>query len=187
MKRQKFTKSRSVEGSVATICTTSPAAISRTRLRTIINGSGHSSPTASTQQSNSGTSVANAHQPASKDGSRYYQMAVDVERNSQVQCTLHTTILQCAKLRAMLNTTARLSCDEAIMRNITLSADADTIDAARQRAESEHTTLNAEFRKWLDRYARRHQATRAINSVRELRAKYATGGRKFTRDEMNER
>ena len=73
------------------------------------------------------------------------------------------------------------------MRNITLSADAATIDAARQRAESEHTTLNAEFRKWLDRYARRHQAMRAMNSVRELRAKYAMGGRKFTRDEMNER
>lgn len=77
--------------------------------------------------------------------------------------------------------------DEMPMRNITLSADADTIDVARQRAASEHTTLNAEFRKWLDRYARRHLADRAVRSVRELRAKYGTGGRKFTRDEMNER
>ena len=73
------------------------------------------------------------------------------------------------------------------MRNITLSADADTIDAARQRAASESTTLNAEFRRWLDSYARRHQAARAIQSVHELQAKYATGGRKFTREEMNER
>ena len=87
----------------------------------------------------------------------------------------------------MLCLSARPSCGEVGMRNITLSADANTIDAARQRAESEHTTLNAEFRKWLDRYARRHQANRAMNSVRELRAKYTTGGRKFTRDEMNER
>jgi len=73
------------------------------------------------------------------------------------------------------------------MRNITLSADADTIDVARQRAASEHTTLNAEFRKWLHRYARRHQAAHAVRSLRELRGKYGTGGRKFTRDEMNER
>ena len=73
------------------------------------------------------------------------------------------------------------------MRNITLSADAGTIDAARLRAASEHTTLNTEFRKWLDGYARRHQAAQAMRSVREFRAKYGTGGRKFTRDEMNER
>ncbi|MCY3837429.1 MAG: hypothetical protein OXH09_02045 [Gammaproteobacteria bacterium] len=73
------------------------------------------------------------------------------------------------------------------MRNITLSADADMIDVARQRAESENTTLNAEFRRWLATYARRHQAGRAISTVRELQARYTTGGRKFTRDEMNER
>ena len=73
------------------------------------------------------------------------------------------------------------------MRNITLSADADTIDAARQRAASENMTLNAEFRNWLEGYARRYRVARAISSVRELRAKYATGGDKFTRDELNER
>ncbi|MCZ0945340.1 MAG: hypothetical protein OXJ53_19980 [Gammaproteobacteria bacterium] len=73
------------------------------------------------------------------------------------------------------------------MRNVTLSAEADTIDAAMERAASEGTTLNAEFRKWLDEYARHHQATRAMDSMHELRAKYGTGGRKFTRDEMNER
>ena len=73
------------------------------------------------------------------------------------------------------------------MRNITLSADADTIDAARQRAASENTTLNAEFRNWLEGYARRHRAARAVSSVRELQAKYTTGGVKFTRDELNER
>lgn len=73
------------------------------------------------------------------------------------------------------------------MRNITLSADDEVIDMARQRATSENTTLNREFRKWLGRYARRHQADRALDSVRELQAKYTTGGRKFTRDEMNER
>ena len=73
------------------------------------------------------------------------------------------------------------------MRNITLSADSDTIDTARQRAASENTTLNAEFRNWLEGYARQHRAARAIDSVRELRAKYTTGGVKFTRGELNER
>lgn len=73
------------------------------------------------------------------------------------------------------------------MRNITLSADADTIDAARERAVAENTTLNAEFRSWLEGYARRYQANRAMHAVRELRAKYTTGGRKFSRDELNER
>ena len=73
------------------------------------------------------------------------------------------------------------------MRNITLRADSDTIDMARQRAASENTTLNAEFRRWLEEYARHYRAARAIDSVRKLRAKYTTGGIKFTRDELNKR
>ena len=73
------------------------------------------------------------------------------------------------------------------MRNITLSADAGVIDAARQRAASENTTLNAEFRSWLEGYARRHRAARAMSAVRELQGRYSTGGRKFSRDELNER
>ena len=73
------------------------------------------------------------------------------------------------------------------MRNITLGADAETIDAARQRAASENTTLNAEFRNWLEGYARHYRAARAVGSMRELQAKYATGGVKFTRDELSER
>ena len=73
------------------------------------------------------------------------------------------------------------------MRNITLSADASVIDAARERAASENTTLNAEFRNWLEAYARCHRASRAMRAVRKLQAKYRTGGRKFGRDELNER
>ncbi len=74
------------------------------------------------------------------------------------------------------------------MRNITLSADERLIEAARERARAEHTTLNEQFRLWLAEYARREQqAERAMAVVRELRGKVRTGGRKFTRDEMNER
>ncbi len=74
------------------------------------------------------------------------------------------------------------------MRNITLSADEGLIEAARERARAEHTTLNEQFRRWLKDYVRREQqAEEAMAVVRELRGKVRTGGRKFTRDEMNER
>ena len=74
------------------------------------------------------------------------------------------------------------------MRNITLSADADLIDAARRRADAEDTSLNAMFRLWLEDYAgRKAQAERAMKTIRELQGRIRTGGRKFTREEMNER
>ena len=73
------------------------------------------------------------------------------------------------------------------MKNITLSADERLIEAARERARAEHTTLNEQFRRWLKDYARgEQQAERAMEVVRELRGKLRVG-RKLTRDEMNER
>ncbi|MEE9426389.1 MAG: hypothetical protein V3V18_15635 [Methylococcales bacterium] len=38
------------------------------------------------------------------------------------------------------------------MKNVTLSADENLIEAARQRAASEQTTLNAKFCEWLEDY-----------------------------------
>ena len=74
------------------------------------------------------------------------------------------------------------------MRNITLSADEGLIADARRRAAAENTTLNAKFRLWLDDYVgRERQAARALETMRELQGKISTGGRKFTREEMNER
>lgn len=74
------------------------------------------------------------------------------------------------------------------MKNITLSADEGLIEAARRRAAAENTTLNAQFRRWLSQYVHRGgQADAAIRTVRELRASIATGGRQFSREEMNER
>ena len=72
------------------------------------------------------------------------------------------------------------------MKNITLSADENLIEAARRRAATERTTLNAQFRLWLADYVGQ-QAARAAAVLRELRGSISTGGRKFTRDEMNER
>jgi hypothetical protein len=74
-----------------------------------------------------------------------------------------------------------------IMKNITLSADKELIEAARARARQEQTTLNNEFRKWLATYAgREKQASDAITVMMELRGKVRVG-RKLTREEMNER
>ena len=73
------------------------------------------------------------------------------------------------------------------MKNITLSADERLIEAARERARAEHTTLNEQFRRWLNDYARgKQQAEEAMAVVRELRGRLRVG-RKLTRDEMNER
>ncbi|MCY4129280.1 MAG: hypothetical protein OXG15_08580 [Gammaproteobacteria bacterium] len=73
------------------------------------------------------------------------------------------------------------------MRNITLSADENLIEAARRRAASQNTTLNAQFRVWLADYVGREvQAAQAMRTVRELQGKLRVG-RKLSRDEMNER
>ena len=73
------------------------------------------------------------------------------------------------------------------MMNITLSADERLIEEGRERARKDHTTLNAEFRKWLLEYSgRRERAERAMNTIRELRKTVVLRG-PFTRDEMEER
>ncbi len=73
------------------------------------------------------------------------------------------------------------------MRNITLSADENLIEAARRRAATQRTTLNAQFRLWLADYVgRERQAAQAMRTVRALQGKLRVG-RKLTREEMNER
>ena len=74
------------------------------------------------------------------------------------------------------------------MRNITLSADENLIEAARARALEEQTTLNDQFRLWLADYGRRRQrASSAAAVIADLQRRLATGGRRFSRQEMNER
>ena len=73
------------------------------------------------------------------------------------------------------------------MRNITLSADEQLIEAARRRAVAQHTTLNAQFRLWLTDYVgRERQAAQAMRTVRALQGKLRVG-RRLTREERNER
>lgn len=73
------------------------------------------------------------------------------------------------------------------MKNITLSADERLIEAARERARAEHTTLNAEFRRWLADYAQRRERMQRYDAVVERLRGRVRVGRKLTRDEMNER
>lgn len=71
-------------------------------------------------------------------------------------------------------------------RNITLSADSNLIEEARRRAVMEHTSLNVAFRDWLFRYAHGKKTKTQYDSIMNELA-YAKPGRKFTRDELNER
>ena len=74
------------------------------------------------------------------------------------------------------------------MKNITLSADEALIERARERARREHTTVNEQFRRWLEQYTRRQgDVDRAMATIRRIQTYASTGGRRVTREEMNER
>lgn len=77
------------------------------------------------------------------------------------------------------------------MRNITLSADERLIEKARLKARERHTSLNAEFRKWLEQYSRNKQENEKkaeiFNRIIEELSEQISVDRKYTRDEMNER
>jgi len=89
-----------------------------------------------------------------------------------------------------MHTKAVLFKDEA-MQNITLSADKSLIEAAREKASTKKTSLNAEFRRWLLQYANTNsQAKQRVQTYRELMdelSDISTDGQKFSREEMNER
>ena len=72
------------------------------------------------------------------------------------------------------------------LRNITLSADQDLIEQARRKAEEDHTTLNAEFRRWLAQYVDSPKTTADFKALMHS-LDYAKPGKTFTRDELNER
>jgi len=68
-----------------------------------------------------------------------------------------------------------------------LSADERLIEEAREKARRERTTLNAQFRRWLEDYVgRRERAERAMRTIEELQQRIKLKG-PFTRDELNAR
>ena len=72
------------------------------------------------------------------------------------------------------------------MKNVTLSADESLIEQARLVARSQHKTLNAAFREWLEQYATQAGGGAAVDALmRRLRHVRSAGP--YTREEMNER
>ena len=74
------------------------------------------------------------------------------------------------------------------MRNITLSASEEVIERARAMAREHHTTLNQMFRDWLqsvDHGSKRIGGYRGF--MQRISGRVEVGGRKFSREEMNER
>ncbi len=72
------------------------------------------------------------------------------------------------------------------MKNVTLSADEDLIEQARLVARAQRKTLNAAFREWLQQYVAQSGNAQEFDSLMN-RLRHVRAGRRFTRDEMNER
>jgi len=73
-----------------------------------------------------------------------------------------------------------------MLKNITLSADEKLIIRARKKAESEKTTLNFQFRQWLEKYTSMGKNSNEYDQLMQ-QISYAKPLRKYSRDEMNER
>ena len=72
------------------------------------------------------------------------------------------------------------------MKNITLSADEDLIEQARRVARAQRKTLNAAFREWLVQFTSRSGSSQNVDSLMR-RLRHVKSGRRFSREEMNER
>jgi hypothetical protein len=72
------------------------------------------------------------------------------------------------------------------VKNITLSADEDLIERARQIARAQHKTLNAAFREWLTQFTASAGDAQGFDALMK-RMKHVDAGKHFSRDELNER
>ena len=72
------------------------------------------------------------------------------------------------------------------MKNVTLSADEDLIEKARTIARVQRTTLNAAFRAWLEQYATSEGDAKRFDALMKS-FESVDAGRRFSRDELNER
>lgn len=78
-----------------------------------------------------------------------------------------------------------------MLKNITLSAQEESIKALREAAEKRGTTANQMFREWTDEFKKNTTASSRAEELDKLSARMnragINAGRKFTREEMNER
>lgn len=73
-----------------------------------------------------------------------------------------------------------------MLKNITLTAEEALIKTAREKASKQHTTLNNEFRRWLNHYVKQDHVSHDYQALMDKLA-YAHTTNKISRDEMNER
>jgi len=73
------------------------------------------------------------------------------------------------------------------MKNITLSADENLIERARQVAREQQRTLNDAFREWLTQFTQQSKRVEEYDALMEELRKTVRSNGPYTRDEMNER
>jgi len=75
------------------------------------------------------------------------------------------------------------------MKNITFSAQEESIEQARKAALQSHRTLNEMFREWLDGLTRQGKNEDISIKLQNLwkQTNYLKVGRKLSHDDMNER
>ena len=72
------------------------------------------------------------------------------------------------------------------MKRITFRAEERLIEEARRVAKPQNTTLSRAFREWLNAFVSKTGSTREFDEL-ITRLPQVKAGRRFTRDEMNER
>ncbi len=70
-----------------------------------------------------------------------------------------------------------------MIKNITLSADEELIQNARNLAQMENSTLNARFREWLHQYVKSQISSGEYDNLME-NLNYAKANKTFSRDEF---
>jgi len=73
------------------------------------------------------------------------------------------------------------------MKNITLSADEELIEQARQLARAQKRTLNEAFREWLVQFTQQASSAEEYDSLMERLRRHVRLHPPYTREEMNER
>jgi hypothetical protein len=73
------------------------------------------------------------------------------------------------------------------MKNVTLSADEDLIERARELARTQRRTLNDAFREWLVQFTQQAGNVEEYDALMERLRRTVRLHPPYTRDEMNER
>ena len=73
-----------------------------------------------------------------------------------------------------------------MLKNITLSADEKLILKARKKAKQEQTTLNSQFRQWLENYTSIGTNSNEYEALME-QLSYSKPTSHYSRDDLNER